>query len=61
MLRTWMQDSVPPSTSYEERPGRWVGEPSWPSPHVEPAAHPLGRHRILPAERRRRRRAGSTR
>lgn len=34
MLRTWMQDSVPPSTSYETRPGRWVGEPSWPSPHV---------------------------
>lgn len=34
MLRAWMQESVPPSTSYEERPGRWVGEPSWPSPHV---------------------------
>ncbi|MFJ2060519.1 CocE/NonD family hydrolase [Streptomyces sp. NPDC087908] len=34
MLRTWMQESVPPSTSYEERPGRWVGEPSWPSPNV---------------------------
>ncbi|MEU0084489.1 CocE/NonD family hydrolase [Streptomyces sp. NPDC006274] len=46
MLRTWMQDSVPPSTSYEDRPGRWVGEPSWPSPHVEPTAHPLSRHRI---------------
>ncbi|WP_039940116.1 CocE/NonD family hydrolase [Streptomyces himastatinicus] len=46
MLHAWMQDSVPPSTSYEERPGRWVGEPDWPSPHVEPAAHPLTRHRI---------------
>jgi hypothetical protein len=46
MLRTWMQDSVPPSTSYEERPGRWVGEPSWPSPHVRSREHPLGRHRI---------------
>lgn len=46
MLRTWMQDSVPPSTSYEERPGRWVGEPDWPSPHVEPVAHALTRHRI---------------
>ncbi len=26
VLRAWMQDSVPPSTSYEQRPGRWVGE-----------------------------------
>lgn len=46
MLRTWMQDSVPPSTSYEERPGRWVAEPSWPSPNVHPVTHPLSRHRI---------------
>ncbi len=45
MLRIWMQESVPPSTAYEERPGRWVGEPSWPSPHVRAATHPLGRHR----------------
>ncbi|MFP5071926.1 CocE/NonD family hydrolase [Pseudonocardia nantongensis] len=34
-LYTWMQDSVPPSTAYEDRPGRWVGESSWPSPQVE--------------------------
>ncbi|MET8010045.1 CocE/NonD family hydrolase [Streptomyces sp. NPDC005271] len=46
MLRAWMQDSVPPSTSYEERPGRWVGEPDWPSPHITPIPHPLTRHRI---------------
>ncbi|MCT9139474.1 CocE/NonD family hydrolase [Streptomyces violarus] len=46
MLRTWMQESVPPSTSYEERPGRWVGEPDWPSPHIQPAVHPLTRHTI---------------
>jgi predicted acyl esterase len=46
MLRTWMQDSVPPSTSYEERPGRWVGEPDWPSPHIQPVVHPLTRHTI---------------
>ncbi|GGS79716.1 CocE/NonD family hydrolase [Streptomyces griseoviridis] len=48
MLLTWMQDSVPPSTSYEERPGRWVGEPSWPSPNVRPVTHSLVRHRIAP-------------
>ena len=49
MLRIWMQESVPPSTAYEDRPGRWVGEPSWPSPHVHAATHPLDHHRILPA------------
>ncbi|MET7441083.1 CocE/NonD family hydrolase, partial [Streptomyces sp. NPDC005568] len=48
MLRTWMQDSVPPSTSYEERPGRWVAEPTWPSPHIHPVTYPLTRHRIEP-------------
>ena len=36
MLRVWMQDSVPPSTHYAERPGRWVAEPAWPSPNVAP-------------------------
>jgi putative CocE/NonD family hydrolase len=46
MLLTWMQDSVPPSTSYEDRPGRWVGEPEWPSPHIKPATHCLAPHRI---------------
>ncbi|MFJ8468086.1 CocE/NonD family hydrolase [Streptomyces swartbergensis] len=48
MLQAWMQDSVPPSTAYEERPGRWVGEPDWPSPHIRPAVHPLTRHTIGP-------------
>jgi uncharacterized protein len=46
MLYTWMQDSVPPSTAYEERPGRWVGEPSWPSPHVRPTEYALGTNTI---------------
>lgn len=50
MLRTWMQDSVPPSTSYQQRPGRWVGEPSWPSPNVRHDVHPLGAHRIAPRD-----------
>ncbi|MCP4981936.1 MAG: CocE/NonD family hydrolase, partial [Gammaproteobacteria bacterium] len=31
-LRCWMEDPVPPSTYYPERPGRWVAENSWPSP-----------------------------
>ncbi len=32
MLRVWMQDSVPPTTRYEHRPGRWVAEEAWPAP-----------------------------
>ena len=46
MLRTFLQDSVPPSTSYGDRPGRWVGEPSWPSPHVDPVRYALEPRRI---------------
>jgi putative CocE/NonD family hydrolase len=32
--RVWMQESVPPAPQYDERPGRWVAEASWPSPRV---------------------------
>jgi putative CocE/NonD family hydrolase len=46
MLRAWMQESMPPSTAYEERPGRWVGEPDWPSPHVTEVVRPLAPHRV---------------
>ena len=34
MLRLWVQESVPPTSSYDFRPGRWISEPSWPSPNV---------------------------
>lgn len=44
MLRAWMQDSVPPNPAYEQRPGRWVGEPSWPSPHTVDHRYTLTRH-----------------
>ncbi len=33
-LRFFMQDHAPPRGGYEAREGRWVGEPSWPSPNV---------------------------
>ncbi len=46
MLRVWMQDAVPPLTAYDERPGRWVGEPRWPSPHIRTEQVPLGDHRL---------------
>ncbi|MEA3469826.1 MAG: CocE/NonD family hydrolase [Thermodesulfobacteriota bacterium] len=38
MLRAWIQKSVAPDSYYECRPGRWVGEPSWPSPNVQEQA-----------------------
>ncbi len=34
MYRVWMQEWVPPQPHYEERPGRWVAEPAWPSPNI---------------------------
>jgi uncharacterized protein len=46
MIRAWKQDSVPPETSYEKRPGHWIAEPSWPSPNVEEEVRYLAPHRI---------------
>ncbi len=34
VYRVWMQEGVPPRSFYPERPGRWVAEPSWPSPRI---------------------------
>ena len=39
MYRVWMQDGVAPQTCYLERPGRWVGEPCWPSPNIDLQRH----------------------
>ncbi|MFE5703705.1 CocE/NonD family hydrolase [Rhodococcus koreensis] len=51
MLRIWMQETVPPLTAYEDRPGRWVGEPCWPSPDIRCSEHPLARGRVgMPGE-----------
>jgi putative CocE/NonD family hydrolase len=46
MLRAWMQESSPPQTTCLERPGRWVAEPSWPSPNIEPLSYPLAEGRL---------------
>ena len=40
-LISWMQEPVAPAGSYAERPGRWVAEPSWPSPNVGEWVHEL--------------------
>ena len=42
MLRLWMQHSVAPAPFYQERPGRWIAEPQWPSPNVSTRALALG-------------------
>ncbi len=34
MYRVWMQESVPPRSFYDVRPGRWVAETTWPSPRI---------------------------
>jgi putative CocE/NonD family hydrolase len=36
MLRAWMTESVRPASHHEALPGRWVAEPSWPSPGITP-------------------------
>jgi putative CocE/NonD family hydrolase len=34
-LRFWMQHSTQPARGYEERPGRWAAEDTWPSQRIE--------------------------
>ncbi|CAM03421.1 hypothetical protein A8924_4545 [Saccharopolyspora erythraea NRRL 2338] len=47
MLRAWMQESAIPSTAYSERPGRWVGEPGWPSPAVHLREYALDKNTLV--------------
>lgn len=47
MLRAWMQDSVPPTTTYELRPGKWVAEPTWPSLRSTMKVYSLAPARML--------------
>jgi uncharacterized protein len=44
--RVWLQDSVPPRAEYDERPGRWVAEPSWPSPQIRAQDYLLAAGRL---------------
>ncbi|NIR59299.1 MAG: CocE/NonD family hydrolase [Gammaproteobacteria bacterium] len=46
-LRVWMQESVEPQADYRKRPGRWIGEPCWPSPNVHKETRALAPGRIL--------------
>ena len=49
IFRVWMQDSVPPTTSYRERPGRWIAERSWPPADAVPRTMLLDQARLIPA------------
>ncbi|WP_406115097.1 CocE/NonD family hydrolase [Streptomyces sp. NBC_01014] len=40
-VRAWMPDPTPVGSDLDVRPGRWVGEPSWPAPGIEARAIPL--------------------
>ena len=55
MLRAWMQDSVPPTTRYEHRPGRWVAEKQWPSPNIHWRTFPMAPNRLATSAGQRRR------
>ena len=41
LLRSYVMDSRPPATLYQTLPGRWVGDPAWPSPLVTPVSYAL--------------------
>jgi putative CocE/NonD family hydrolase len=41
LLRAYVTGSHPPATVHDTLPGRWVGEPAWPSPHVTTVAYGL--------------------
>ena len=46
IYRVWVQESVPPQAHYDERPGRWVAEPSWPSPDIQTQDYRLSQGRL---------------
>ncbi|NAZ71668.1 CocE/NonD family hydrolase [Vibrio toranzoniae] len=41
-LQYYLQDSILPSSDYEMRPGKWVSEPTWPSPDTSYQTYYLG-------------------
>jgi putative CocE/NonD family hydrolase len=46
-LRLFLQDHAEPRSHYETRDRGWIGQPSWPSPHVESVAVALGSDKSL--------------
>ncbi|MCA9947028.1 MAG: CocE/NonD family hydrolase [Anaerolineales bacterium] len=46
MIRCWLQDGVPPAPNYKVRNGRWLTEPSWPSPNIQEKIYFLNENRL---------------
>ena len=44
--RAYLQDAAPPRPFYEQRAGRWIAEPSWPSPNIRPREFALNPGRL---------------
>jgi uncharacterized protein len=36
LLRAYVQESLPPASHYDQRPGHWAAEPAWPSANIAP-------------------------
>ncbi len=47
-LVSYMQEPVAPAGSYAQRPGRWVADPSWPSPAVDSWTLTVGAESLVP-------------
>jgi putative CocE/NonD family hydrolase len=47
MLRAWMLESMPPSTFYHQRYGRWISEKYWPPADSETRTYQLDEYRLV--------------
>jgi putative CocE/NonD family hydrolase len=47
-LRLWLQQCEPPQPHFDERKGRWIGLPQWPSKQIKPHKLYLGDGALLP-------------
>ncbi|MFW5921534.1 MAG: CocE/NonD family hydrolase, partial [Polyangiales bacterium] len=50
MVRLFVQEHSPPSTTYAPKPGRWVAEDAWPSEHIGSRELVLGSDTLLDRE-----------
>lgn len=51
-FRVWMHEAMAPAPYHKERKGRWVEEPTWPSPNVKPLTFRLNPGTLEPRARR---------
>ncbi|WP_425467623.1 CocE/NonD family hydrolase [Phytoactinopolyspora halophila] len=51
MLRVYVQDSTEPAARMQHRPGRWVGEPGWPTANVRSHRYRVTANALEPESR----------